>query len=74
MVKDKVTRSDKLDNLQEFIALIIKINNRIFKRSLEKRGQYLQEHKRKKLYNKYYSLIKLDVIAKTKRHVFKEEM
>jgi hypothetical protein len=31
MVKDKVIRLNKLDNLQELITLTIKINNRIYK-------------------------------------------
>jgi hypothetical protein len=46
----------------------------MYERSLKKRGQYSQEHKRKKSYNKYHSFIKLDAIVKTKRHVSKEEM
>jgi hypothetical protein len=46
-IKDKVARSDKPDDLQELIVLAVKINNRIYKRSLEKKGQYSQEHKRK---------------------------
>ena len=37
-VKDEVARSDKPDDLQELIALVVKIDNRIYKQSLEKRG------------------------------------
>ena len=37
-VKDKVVRSDKPDDLQELIVLAVKIDNRIFERSLEKKG------------------------------------
>ena len=74
MVKDKVTRSDKPDNLQELIVLTIKINNRIYEWSLEKRGQYSQEYKYKKPYNKYYLLIELDITIKTKCYISKEEM
>jgi hypothetical protein len=39
-VKDEVARSDKPDDLQELIALVVKIDNRMYERSLEKRGQY----------------------------------
>jgi hypothetical protein len=73
-IKDEVARSDKPDDLQELIALTVKIDNRMYERSLEKRGQYSQEHKRKKSYNKYHSPMELDVTVKTKCHVFKEEM
>jgi hypothetical protein len=69
-----MARSDKPDNLQELIALTVKINNRIYKQSLEKKGQYSQEHKRKQLYNKYHSSIQVDTTVKVKCHVSKEEM
>ena len=69
-----MARSDKPDDLQELIALVVKIDNRIYKQSLEKKGQYSQEHKYKKSYNKYYSLMELDVTVKTKCHISKEEI
>ena len=74
MVKDKMTRSDKPDDLQKLITLAVKINNRIYKRNLEKKGQYSQEYKCKKPYNKYYSPIQVDTIVKIKCHVSKEEI
>ena len=69
-----MARSDKPDDLQELIALAVKIDNRMYERSLEKKGQYSQEHKRKQPYNKYHSPIQVDAIVKVKRHVSKEEM
>jgi hypothetical protein len=39
-VKDKLTRIDKPDNLQDIIENATKINNRFCKRSLEKKGSY----------------------------------
>jgi len=38
MIKDKITRSDKPEDLQELIILIIKINNYIYKYNLKKQG------------------------------------
>jgi hypothetical protein len=73
-VKDEVARSDKPDDLQELIALAVKIDNRMYERSLEKKGQYSQEHKRKQPYNKYHSPMQVDATVKVKRHVSKEEM
>ena len=46
LVKDEISRFNKLDDLTELIALIVKINNRLFKRSLEKQGVYLNSHKK----------------------------
>ncbi len=54
--------------------MAVKINNRIFEHSLEKRGQYSQEYKCKKPYNKYHLPMELDATVKTKRYVLKEEM
>ncbi len=34
----------------------------------------MQEYKCKKLYNKYYLLIEIDVTIKTKHYVFKDKM
>ena len=67
-------RSDKPDDLQELITLAVKIDNRIYERSLETRGQYFQEYKRKKSYNKYHSPMQVDTTVKVKCHVSKEEM
>jgi hypothetical protein len=75
-VKDEIARSEKPDDLQELIALAVKIDNRIYERSLEKRGQYSQEHKRKKTSGKYHLPMELDTTLRTtkKKQVSKEEM
>ncbi|PQE09754.1 Zinc finger CCHC-type protein [Rutstroemia sp. NJR-2017a BBW] len=39
VVKDEIARTDESDNLQELIQLAIKIDDRLYKRSLEQRGQ-----------------------------------
>jgi hypothetical protein len=39
-VKDELTRIDKPDTLQDIIENAVKINNRFYKRSLEKKGSY----------------------------------
>ncbi len=53
----------------------MKIDNRAYKRSLEKRGtyshSYKKEHPRK---NKYYSLMELDATTKGKKPLSKEEI
>jgi hypothetical protein len=37
-VKNELTRIDRLDNLVNIIESIVRINNRFYKRSLEKKG------------------------------------
>jgi hypothetical protein len=39
-VKDKLTRINKPNNLKDIIENTIKINNRFYERSLEKKGSY----------------------------------
>jgi hypothetical protein len=39
-VKNELIRMDKPDNLQDIIESAVKINNRFYKRSLEKKGSY----------------------------------
>jgi hypothetical protein len=74
-VKDEISRSDKPDDLSELIAMAVKIDNRAYERSLEKRGtyshSYKKEHPKK---NKYHSPMELDATTKGKKPLSKEEM
>jgi hypothetical protein len=48
MVKDKIAQIDKLGTLQTMITLAIRIDNRLYKRSLERKGYYTQGERHKK--------------------------
>lgn len=48
MVKDEIARSDRPGDLQAMINMAVKIDNRIFERNMEKRGQYASgDHKKR---------------------------
>jgi hypothetical protein len=53
----------------------VKIDNRAYKRNLEKRGTYSNNYKKDYLKkNKYYLLIEIDAIVKEKYKLSKEEI
>jgi hypothetical protein len=58
-----MARSDKPDNLNTIINLIIKINNRLYKCNLKKKGHYLTQYKKNGHNYSSYSLIELDAIS-----------
>jgi reverse transcriptase-like protein/uncharacterized protein DUF4939/aspartyl protease len=67
-VKDEIARSEKPDDLQEMIQLAVKIDNRLYERTLEKKGQYsnrLTGHHSKGT-AKYHSPMELDATIKRK--------
>ena len=39
-MKDKITRSDRPNDLKEMIKRVVKINNHNYEQQLEKQGQY----------------------------------
>jgi hypothetical protein len=41
MIKDKIARLDRPDDLKDTIKIAIRIDNRIYKRVLEKKGSYM---------------------------------
>jgi len=60
-VKDEISQSDKPETLLEMIQLAIKIDNRIYKRRLEKKGVYSYNYCiGGKTTTKYHSPIELD--------------
>jgi hypothetical protein len=40
-VKDEIARSDRPDDLEDTIKIAIRIDNRIYKQVLEKKGSYM---------------------------------
>jgi hypothetical protein len=61
-VKDKLTRINKPNNLKDIIKNIIRINNRFYKRFLEKKGSYNFGKKQGNGKKKEKNLIELDAI------------
>lgn len=47
VVKDEISRSDRPDDLQEMIEMAIRVDNRMYERSLERRGHYSMPNTRK---------------------------
>jgi hypothetical protein len=41
MVKDKIARSDRPDDLEDTIKMAIRIDNRMHEQALEKKGSYM---------------------------------
>jgi hypothetical protein len=41
IVKDEIARSDRPDDLEDTIKIVIRIDNRIYERVLEKKGSYM---------------------------------
>jgi hypothetical protein len=48
VIKDEIARSDRLENLGLIMEIAIRIDNRIYKRTLERKGYY--EPKKSKAY------------------------
>ena len=53
-VKDEIARSDRPEDLQAMISLAVKIDNRIYERGLERKGQYVPSGYKKKGERKSY--------------------
>jgi hypothetical protein len=41
MVKDKIARSDRPEDLEDIIKIAIRIDNRIYEQVLERKGSYM---------------------------------
>jgi hypothetical protein len=72
-VKDEIARSDKPNDLRDLIEMAIKIDNRMYERSLEKRGTYSQ-NKRTGGGRPQYDKMQVDATTRTKPALSKEEM
>ena len=76
-MKDKLTRIDRADDLIELIEQATKINNRLYERTLERKGYYFHgksKHRSKK--QSWPQPIELDVISKgrTKPNISKDKI
>ena len=76
-MKDELARIDRADDLAELIEQATKINNRLYERTLERKGHYFHgknKHRSKK--QSWPQPIELNVISKgrTKLNISKDKM
>lgn len=72
-VKDDLARGDKPNSLQGLISAAIKIDNRLYERSLERKGHYSTKYKQNKPQQGYSSRMEIDA-TQHKRQPSKEVM
>lgn len=63
-VKDEIARSDRPDSLQAMVELAIKIDNRSYERSLEKKGHYTPRNHQKARGSYWPQAMELDATRK----------
>lgn len=72
-VKDEIARSERPDTFQGMIDMAVKVDNRMFERRLEKKGQYRPESKKRNKGNYWPQPMELDA-ATIKKKLPKEVM
>jgi hypothetical protein len=73
-VKDEISRSDKPDDLNDMIQMAVKIDNRLYERTLEKKGAYSNDYKKEKKHGRHYhSPMELDATFKHKRKTLSKD-
>ena len=60
-IKDEIARLDVLESLNDLIVMAIKIDNRYYERTIERKGLYVGHQNRSKRKSYGSDLIELDV-------------
>ena len=73
-VKDEMARAERPSTLQGMITMAIRIDNRLYERSLERRGQYRQENGQRKRRSRWPKPIEIDSTKQQGPRLSKEEL